>query len=166
MWIERAKIVRAERDSGKTWKQAGLAIGTSPSRAQQLFNRLDRHEAWMAYRAANPPEPQWHDGLNSKIIGQLIRNDIACKQDCDFILQDNLVLSRGRVVLRPLGAYPSRWDRKHKTMSIAHLNELREFLGVKPYVKPVKIPTESEISRAKKMLESSGYTVFKMEYKQ
>ena len=59
------------RDSGRTMREIGQALGVSPGRASQMLEDLRRHQEQLALEVKNQATPAWGEDLNPSTRSRL-----------------------------------------------------------------------------------------------
>lgn len=158
-WTRHEKAKKL-RDSGMTFKAVGEALGVGAARASDMVRMQERREAYQAYRAEHPEPTKWFDGLTTGTAYRLEQCGFHSRDDCLSLARGNLEMWRGSVVLD--GWKEDRgvlWKWSKKKLSLAIVNEVRAWLGVKPFAPPQPEATAAELERAKRLLERHGYKV-------
>ena len=143
------------RDTGLTFKAVGAALGVGVERARQMVASYARREEQLARWKENPP---WWEGLTGQTGRKLEWAGFDSRESCAAFAADELQMWRGAVVFKDRDeANWWRWTRKRFTLAMT--NEIRAWLGVKPYAKPQKATSAQELERARKLLERNGWRV-------
>lgn len=158
---EKAKQLR---DSGATYRAIGAELGVGPARAKQLVDGQERKLKRLAAEAADPSLISWHRGLKNNTAWRLEQGGINSREACQILCRDDLVVYKGIVRLPgwtepPHPRDPKPWSCYYKELSIKMVNEVREWLGVKPFTPPPKQATSADLDRALRLLERHGYKV-------
>jgi len=160
--LERYREAKRLRDSGMTLRQAGATMGVSAQSIRDMVTWIERWDAQCAREAANPSLIEWSRGLDNDTIWALRRLGIESRDGCQ-IFAGELVFHRRDVCLPGWEEYkdkePREWDRCPNKIRLFHVNKIRVWLGVEPFIYVKPAPSAAYLERAKVMLERNGYRV-------
>lgn len=145
----------ALRESGMSWaaiaKQYGVSTATVKYRCDLWTNR----QAWKKEN----PQWAWAEHVERAGILRLEQLGYRGRDDCMERLGGETLPFETWSVKRPRR---DRWERIEPALWLEHVNQIREALGVLPYVppkRPPRIATAAELKAAQRLLERHGYTV-------
>lgn len=145
---KRVEQIQQMRDAGVKWRIISEEIGISTGRMHSLLIRRRNELTRLA---------GWHDGLATHLANQLKQANIYSREECQHLFVDQ----EDDLIIRGQNVWPKEWDKKSTMytlqphLTLHSVNALRAWLGAPP----LSTTKNDTLLKAKKFLESHGYTV-------
>lgn len=127
------------------------------NRAEQIQQRRDARAKWRIISGGIKQQAEWHYGLATHIANQLKQNDIYSREECQRLFVDQ----EGGLIIQGKKVWPKEWQQQQPYsywqphLTTQSVNALRKWLGAPP----LSTTKNETLLKAKKFLESHGYTV-------
>ena len=148
------------RDTGLTLKAIGAVLGVSGARVGEMLSTLKRREDHASWEAEDKSRIPWHRGLKINTYWILNSRGFDSRESCVALAADDLTMWRGSVALPGWEADKDSWAYSKRKLKLKIVNEVRAWLGVKPYVPGRRVASDKELERARMLLERHGWSVY------
>lgn len=153
--LQKCERAHAAHAAGTSLAQIARNHGVSPATAKYWVDKWARRLTW---KRANPTWA-WAVDVSREALDRLQDLGYRGRVDCMQRLGGDTIAFETWSVKRPRR---DGWKRIEPVLWLEHVNEVRQALGVAPYVPPKRAPrtaTPAQLKAAQRLLERHGYTV-------
>lgn len=148
------------RDTGLTIKAIGAVLGVSGGRVGEMLSTLKRREDRALWEEEDKSRIPWHRGLKINTYWTLKSRGIDSRESCAALAADYLTMWRGSVALPGWENDKDSWAYSKHKLKLKIVNEVRAWLGVKPYIPGQRTASAKELERARMLLERNGWSIY------